>query len=129
MHRWKRLLRDNALGLVVSAMFLILWFGQSVAGHRQLNSDAREHGEPTVSSGHYLTTGHFREATFENWDSEFLQMGAYVLLTVWLRQRGSAESKDGESDVDERPEGHRDDPTRRGRSGGAGWRSPSTRTG
>jgi hypothetical protein len=104
--------RDNSLGLVVFAVFLILWFGQSVAGHRTYNADQRDHGGAAVSYGHYLTTGHFREATFENWESEFLQMGAYVLLTVWLRQRGSAESKpvDGEDPVDEDPDGHRTDP-------------------
>jgi hypothetical protein len=42
---------------------------------------------------HYLTTGHFGEAIFENWESEFLQMGSYVLLTAYLLQRGSPESK------------------------------------
>jgi len=41
----------------------------------------------------YLGSGHFLSATFENWESEFLQMGMYVLLTVWLHQRGSAESR------------------------------------
>jgi len=110
--RLKRFLKVNGLGLVVVAAFVLLWFGQSIAGHRAYDSDQREHGETTVTYGHYLTTGHFREATFENWESEFLQMGAYVLLTVWLRQRGSAESKplDGQADVDEPPERHRDDP-------------------
>ncbi len=53
----------------------------------------------------YLRSGHFLEATFENWESEFLQMGLYVLLTIWLRQRGSAESKKlyEKEDVDEEP--------------------------
>jgi hypothetical protein len=108
----KRFVRDNGLGLVVFVVFLLLWFGQSVAGHRSYNADQRDHQATTVSYGHYLTTGDFREATFENWESEFLQMGAYVLLTVWLRQRGSSESKpvDGSDEVDERPEDHRDDP-------------------
>lgn len=112
MERLKRILRGNSLGLVVVVVFLLLWFGQSVAGHRQYNAEQREHGGAPTSYVHYLTTGHFREATFENWESEFLQMGAYVLLTVWLRQRGSAESKpvDGTEDVDEPPERHRADP-------------------
>jgi hypothetical protein len=105
-------LRNNGLTIVVMAAFLAIWFGQSVAGHRSFNSDQRSHGEAAVSYGHYLTTGHFREATFENWESEFLQMGSYVLLTVWLRQRGSPESRpvEGEIDQDEPPERHRSAP-------------------
>ena len=59
-----------------------------------------------------MRTAHFGEATFENWESEFLQMGSYVLLTVALRQRGSSESKklEGEDPVDEDPANHRNDP-------------------
>ncbi len=53
-----------------------------------------EHGETTIGLGAYLRAGHLVEATFENWESEFLQMGLYVLLTAFLFQRGSAESKD-----------------------------------
>jgi hypothetical protein len=59
----------------------------------------------------YLTTRHFAEATFENWESEFLQMGAFVLLTVFLRQKGSGESKQDHDDPrDKDPRGHQDDP-------------------
>jgi hypothetical protein len=119
--RFKRILKANGLGLFLVVAFVLLWFGQSVAGHRSYDADQRDHGGEPVSYVHYLTTGHFREATFENWESEFLQMGAYVLLTVWLRQRGSAESKpiDGDEDVDEDPTRHRGDadapwPVRRG---------------
>ena len=94
-------------------LFLLVFIaGQSVAGLRSYNEEQREHGEAEVSYGTYLTSSHFGEATFENWESEFLQMGAYVLLTVWLYQRGSAESKDpdGSDPVDEDPRRHRDDP-------------------
>lgn len=112
MSRVKQVWKNNSLSLVVIGLFLTMWFGQSVAGHRSYNADQRDHGSSAITYGHYLTTGHFREATFENWESEFLQMGGYVLLTVWLRQRGSAESKsvDGGDDVDEAPEAHRNDP-------------------
>jgi hypothetical protein len=108
----KRFARDNGLALVTIAIFLVLWFGQSVTGHRVFNEDQREHHEATVSYGEYLRSAHFGEATFENWESEFLQMGGYVLLTVWLVQRGSPESKpiDEDDPVDEDPERHRDDP-------------------
>jgi hypothetical protein len=57
--------------------------------------------EPEISYGSYLRSGHFVEATFENWESEFLQMGAYVLLTAFLIQRGSAESRDPDVPKDE----------------------------
>jgi hypothetical protein len=95
--------------------------GQAVTGWHVYNEDQQAHAQPTIGFGPYLTSAHFGEATFENWESEFLQMGAYVLLAVWLRQRGSAESKspDATDDVDADPEAHRDDadapwPVRRG---------------
>jgi hypothetical protein len=74
-------------------LFLVFLWGQSVAGHRTYNQEQREHGEPAIGYVAYLTEGHFIEAVFENWESEFLQMGSFVLLTVFLRQRGSPESK------------------------------------
>jgi hypothetical protein len=104
--------RENGLGIVTLVVFLVIWFGQSVTGHHVFNDDQREHHEHTVSYGDYLRTAHFGEATFENWESEFLQMGGYVLLTVWLVQKGSPESKpiDGSDPTDEDPEDHRKDP-------------------
>jgi hypothetical protein len=110
----RRIWRDNSLSIVLFGLFLlVLVAGQSLAGLRSYNEEQRDHGEAEVSYGTYLTSSHFGEATFENWESEFLQMGAYVLLTVWLYQRGSAESKDPDDPddpVDEDPRGHRDDP-------------------
>jgi hypothetical protein len=83
-----------------------------VAGHREYNANQTEHREAEVSYGKYLRTGAFVEATFENWESEFLQMGAYVLLTAWLLQRGSPESRPikGTSAQDEDPATKRNDP-------------------
>jgi hypothetical protein len=109
----RRFIRENSLAVVSFGLFLVVFVGgQSVAGHRTYNEDQRTHGGTEISYADYLTTAHFGEATFENWESEFLQMGAYILFTVFLRQRGSAESKglEGEEPVDEPPEGHRDDP-------------------
>jgi len=109
----KRFLRDNGLAIATLGTFLVIWLGgQTWAGHRAYNEEQRSHGERTISFADYLTTAHFGEATFENWESEFLQMGAYVVLTVHLTQKGSAESKAPGSDdaVDEDPEKHRDDP-------------------
>ena len=89
----RRLLRDNGLSIVLFSLFLIFWAGQSVAGHREHNSEQREHGQPQVAYGTYLLPSHFWEATAENWESEFFQMFGYVILTALLYQKGSSESK------------------------------------
>jgi Domain of unknown function (DUF6766) len=88
-----RRLRENSLSIVLFGLFAVLLVGQGLTGWRAYNQQQGEHHEPTVGFGTYLTTGHFVEATFENWESEFLQMAAYVLLTIWLVQKGSSESK------------------------------------
>ena len=101
----KRFLRDNGLGLVMFGFFALFLVAQSVTELAVYNDDQREHGEATIGYAEYLRTGHFVEATFENWESEYLQMGAYVLFTVFLFQRGSSESKDPdkEESVDQDP--------------------------
>jgi len=88
----RRLWRDNALSIVVFVLFLLFWVGQSVVGWKTYNEDQVEHGQKPAAYATYLGTSHFWEATTENWESEFLQMGFFVVLTVHLRQRGSAES-------------------------------------
>ena len=88
-----RRLRENGLSIVLFGLFAVFLLGQGLTGWRTYNAEQREHHEQTVGLGTYLTTGHFVEATFENWESEFLQMASYVLLTVWLVQKGSSESK------------------------------------
>jgi len=88
-----RVLRDNGLSLTLVALFLAFWVGQALVGHRQHNEELRQHGQPGVSLVAYLRSSEFLEATAENWESEFLQMGAYVVLTSFLFQRGSSESK------------------------------------
>jgi hypothetical protein len=90
----RNVLRDQSLTIVTLGLFLLFLSAQAVTGHRVYNQDQQEHQESTISFGSYLRSGHFVEATFENWESEFLQMGAFVLLTVYLVQRGSAESRD-----------------------------------
>src|ERR1044072_1569612 len=88
-----RVLRDNGLSLVLFGLFALSLAGQALAGHRHYNDEQTEHGQPTVSISEYLRSGAFMEATAENWESEFLQMGAYVLFTCFLFQRGSSEAK------------------------------------
>jgi hypothetical protein len=103
--------RRNALSIACFALFGIFWFAQSVTGWRSDVADTIEHGGQASSYWRYLTSGHFAEATFENWESEFLQMASFVLLTMFLLQRGSSESKQDRDDPrDEDPEKHRDDP-------------------
>ncbi|MBA2373429.1 MAG: hypothetical protein H0V74_04395, partial [Chloroflexi bacterium] len=107
----KRFARENGLTLVMTLLFVLALAGQTVSGFAQYNEEQTEHDEPVVSLPEYVTTGHFGEAVFENWESEFLQMGLFVILTVGLRQRGSPESKPigGRESVDREP-----DPKRRG---------------
>jgi hypothetical protein len=92
----KTFFRNNGLSLVLLLLFLAFWAAQSVAGFHVFNEDQSLHGGPIISYGEYLASGHFWQATGENWESEFLQMGAYVILTTFLFQKGSAESNDPE---------------------------------
>jgi hypothetical protein len=107
--RW---LRENALTLVMLFLFLVTLIGQSVSGWLVFNAEQQDHGQQVLGYLSYLGTGHFLESVFENWESEFFQMGLYVLLTVWLRQKGSAESKqlEGEEEVDQDPREKAGDP-------------------
>lgn len=77
-----------------------------------------------MTYGEFLRTSEFGEIVFENWESEFLQMGFYVILTVFLMQKGSSESKkhDGTDEVDEDPEKHRDDPDAPAPVRSGGWK-------
>jgi hypothetical protein len=98
-------LRRNGLSLTLLAIFLVCMAGQTFCGWYAYNEEQREHNEPPVELGSYLTSGHFLEATAENWESEFLQMAGYVLLTIGLVQKGSSESKSlsGKEAVDRDP--------------------------
>jgi len=109
---FRRFLYENGLVLATFLLFLFSFGGQVVAGHRVYNEEQREHSQPTVELADYLRTGDFVEATAENWESEFLQMAVFVILTVFLYQRGSSESKTIEEPdaVDQRPEEARGDP-------------------
>jgi len=102
----KQILRDNGLSLVLFLLFVVSIAGQAFTGHREHNEETVEMGgqpEPFVK---YLSSGHFLQATFENWESEFLQMALFLMLTMMFYQRGSAESKDPDilEDVDKEPD-------------------------
>ena len=103
--------RDNGLALAMLACFLLFVCGQIFAGWHDNNNDALLHHDATLSLGEYLVSGANFEALFENWESEFLQMSAYIVMTVFLFQRGSSESKDLDkpNEIDEPVEKHLDE--------------------
>lgn len=85
--------RANGLSLVLFVLFAAALVAQALSGWQVHNAERVEEGAAALALLDYLGSGHFVSATFENWESEFLQMAMYVLLTVVLRQRGSAESR------------------------------------
>jgi hypothetical protein len=105
----KKFLYHNGLSIIFVVLFLISIVGQFYTGMNEFNKDRLEHQLIPVSQSTYFLSGHFLQATFENWESEFLQMALFVLLTISLRQKGSSESKkcDGKEEVDREPDPRR----------------------
>jgi len=89
----RRTLFSNSLLIVMGSVFALSWFAQSLAGTVVMNSENAEHGQSPISWLDYLTTADFWNRTLQNWQSEFLAVGAMIALSMFLRQRGSAESK------------------------------------
>lgn len=98
----------NSLSIVLITLMIIFLAGQFFMGWRTENKELIENGKSALKITEYIHSGHFIQATFENWESEFLQMMLYVLLTISLRQKGSSESKSmtEEEDVDKEPVAH-----------------------
>lgn len=92
-----RLLKDNSLTIVLLLLFAGSIIGQWLTGWHVAMEDATRHGQAAMSLGTYTASPEFLSSVFENWESEFLQMSAYVVLTAMLIQRGSSESKDPDS--------------------------------
>lgn len=90
MRTWAK---EHGLLLANAGLFLAFFVGMILSGAAAYSDDQAAHGQPGVTVLEYLSTGDFVEATFENWESEFLQMAMYVILTVFLFQKGSSESK------------------------------------
>ncbi len=86
-------LRHNGLSLVFLGLFLAAVVLQAIAGHADFNEDQDRHGDPRLTLGRYLVSSEFANALMENWQSEYLQFTLFILLTIWLVQRGSPESK------------------------------------
>jgi hypothetical protein len=86
--------KHNGLSIVFLLLFLGALVGQAFAGHADFNEEQDRHGDPRISLGRYLVSSDFGTAVMENWQSEYLQFTLFILLTVWLLQRGSPESKE-----------------------------------
>jgi hypothetical protein len=84
---------SNSLLLFMGLLFVGSWFGHSFTGWTEFNQEQQEHGDAAVSWTGYLGKPDFWEQSFQNWQSEFLAIGAMVVFSIYLRQRGSAESK------------------------------------
>ncbi|ODS80472.1 MAG: hypothetical protein ABS46_14095 [Cytophagaceae bacterium SCN 52-12] len=117
----KTFLYRNSLSVVFILFFLGAITAQAVFGWKQYVQDLAEEQAAPVGFADYLTSGHFISATFENFQSEFLQMFLYVVMTIFLRQVGSAESKDPDKmeEVDREPQPSPDAP---GPVRAGGWR-------
>ena len=89
-----RFLRDNGLTIVLMLLFAVSIIGQFLTGWHVQNEQLQQHGEQPIALAAFLKEPLFLSTVFENWESEFLQMSAYVVLTAFLFQRGSAESAD-----------------------------------
>ncbi|GAA1866027.1 hypothetical protein GCM10009751_25220 [Myceligenerans crystallogenes] len=86
-------LLSNSLLLVMGTIFLLSWLAQALAGHRVANQESALHGEPAPSLAQYVASPEFWNRTLQNWQSEFLAVAAMVTFSIYLRQRGSSESK------------------------------------
>src|SRR5204863_6548479 len=105
----RKFIYNNSLSIVFLLLFLLALVGQWLMGFKEYNKERMEEHLPEVSLATYSSSGHFIQSTFENWESEFLQMALFVVLTISLRQKGSSESKkcDGPEEVDREPSAKR----------------------
>jgi len=105
----KKLFRNNGLSIVFFLLFIFSLAGQVMTGMAEYNQELAELGGQPVGTIAYVQSGHFLQSTFENWESEFLQMAMFLILTMFLFQKGSSESKDPDKkeEVDREPDPNR----------------------
>jgi len=105
----KKLFRNNGLSIVFFLLFIFSLAGQVMTGMAEYNQELAELGGQPVGTTAYVQSGHFLQSTFENWESEFLQMALFLILTMFLFQKGSSESKDPDKkeEVDREPDPNR----------------------
>ncbi len=90
---WRTHIYSSSLAIVMGAVFLASWLVQSVAGWAAFNEERLHQLQDPVSWGRYLTDADFWARTLQNWQSEFLAVGAMAVFSIYLRQRGSSQSK------------------------------------
>ena len=90
---WRTALYSSSLALAMGSIFLVSWLVQSIAGWAAFNQTRLQRLQDPVSWGAYLTNADFWARTLQNWQSEFLAVGSMAVLSIYLRQRGSPESK------------------------------------
>jgi hypothetical protein len=90
---WRQRLFSRSLGLVMGAIFLLSWLAQFIAGRSAYNADQIQDLKAPLGWAEYLTAPDFWNRTFQNWQSEFLAVASMVVLSIYLRERGSPESK------------------------------------
>jgi hypothetical protein len=107
----KTFFKNNSLSIIFFILFVIAIIAQTFFGLKEYNKELSELGADTISLFDYFSSGHFIESTFENWESEFLQMALFVWLTIFLKEKGSSESKsfDRVEPVDREPDPNRKD--------------------
>src|SRR5688572_5663202 len=100
----RKFFRNNSLSIAFLSLFIITLLGQFFSGYKEYSKELEKEGLSAGSLLQYSSSGHFIQSTFENWESEFLQMALFVILTISLRQKGSSESKKFEKEeVDREP--------------------------
>jgi hypothetical protein len=90
---WRRAVYSNSLGMTMGLIFLLSWLVQSIAGNSNYNQEQIQNFQQPVSWPEYVASPEFWNRTLQNWQSEFLAVGSMVVLSIYLRQRGSPESK------------------------------------
>jgi hypothetical protein len=90
---WRAALYGNSMLFLMAFIFLGSWLAQSFTGWTVYNQDQADHHQQTISWLSYIGNADFWEATLQNWQSEFLAVGSFAVFAIYLRQRGSPESK------------------------------------
>jgi hypothetical protein len=90
---FRRRVYENSLVLAMTFCFFASWIGQSVTDWRAYNHEQLDHKQPTITWGEYWENADFWDRSLQNWQSEFLAVGSMAVFAIYLRQRGSAESK------------------------------------
>ncbi|MFP5366305.1 MAG: DUF6766 family protein [Actinomycetes bacterium] len=90
---WRRTVFSNSLGMTMGLIFVLSWLVQSISGNSAFNEEQLRNFQHPLGWTEYVASPDFWNRTFQNWQSEFLAVGSMVVLSIYLRQRGSPESK------------------------------------